>query len=827
MSSAFATTELELDLDQPINEQLLPTSQYHADPGELLDFNTAQTLDTKAWKPFEREQFQLGITSGFYWIKTSLRTSGNQSREIAFKLHHSLDNLSLKLSTRGEEPKIFPFGMGNQPSHQHEPNDAHSDAKVKPDHVQLRLLPNKTYYLLLRIQSTNPVVSGFRALDHEILIAEQQVLDSWLYAYLLVALLITIYSSASFLVTRDTAYLYHVSYLLSVMLYLLTDAGYISTWFGLYDLYLLHKIILISLTSGMISIMLFFKVMSSNFNQYSYVIKNIFNGLIYAGFLIVPILFVTPHDIAVKLLAIKLASILLLACYMVLTTPLSRIKKGFYEDYRSLLLRTTLIIFPPLALTHLLTRMGFIEVFWVTDYILFLGVFIKVFLIAGMLLLNLRHSKQAFRAEELTHRLSLMPNKVALERQLQETKDLAPQTLLQVWASGLDGLQTTLGTVIFHEFLVSFGQNIKQRFGETAFLTHSDNHTATKNHVFHSDQNTFILLCRQLNEEDQQAIVGIVEAAINTSLDPYYEHFSYKVFIGAHVFDSDHQNLETVIQKSALALSYGIKNSTQFNYYNEHIGFNEARSNRLITDFHNSLNDDEFFLLWQPQYDTRKNTISGVEVLARWKHSEYGMIGPDEFIPLLEKSHRISDLTKWVVNKVFNELPLLHQSAGNVEVSINLSTRDLSNTDLVELLDEKLVTHKHLVPYITMEITESMIIDDYKTVLANVNRLQERGFKVSIDDFGSGYASFAYLQSLPANELKIDKCYTDRYEEPRTLAILESVIDLAKNLNISIVVEGVESTQQIERFTKLGVHRLQGWALGKPMSLNDLILKAS
>ena len=99
---------------------------------------------------------------------------------------------------------------------------------------------------------------------------------------------------------------------------------------------------------------------------------------------------------------------------------------------------------------------------------------------------------------------------------------------------------------------------------------------------------------------------------------------------------------------------------------------------------------ESFFLLWQPQYDTKLEMISGVEVLARWDHPELGMIGPDEFIPLLEQSHRISDLTKWVINKVFADLPLLHASSGEVEVSINLSTRDLSNNELIEMLDMKL-----------------------------------------------------------------------------------------------------------------------------------------
>jgi len=828
MSSAFAMPSLVLDLDNPVNAQLLPASQYYIDTDESLDFSSAQRLDSATWKSFQRPQFKLGLISGFVWVKTTLRTTGSRNRDIALKLHHSLDSQRLRVSTRGEKAEQFSFGMGAEPTHNHTDNDGLISSKVKPDHVVIRLSPDKTYNLLLRSNSANPVVSDFRALDHETLLAEGQALDSWLYAYLLLTLFVTLYSCHLLLTTRDPAYLYHMSYILSVMLYLLTDTGYLIAWFELYDLQLLQKLTMLGLTSSLLSIMLFFRVINTGFNQYSSNIKILYNIFISANLLIILLVFLSSYELTIRLFTINASLVLLMACYLLLKTPYQVIVKGFFEDSRSVILRVTLLAFTPLAIVHLITRMGLINVNWLTNYILFLSVFIEIFLIAGMLLLNIRQSNKAFQMEELTNSLSSLPNHIAIERQLLKSNFFEPQALLQIWVSGFDSLQTTLGTEPFREFLASFGRKAEQQFSETTLLAHAQPADATSNRsLFHSDLNTFVILCRSLNQEDQHTIAEIVSNAINEAIDPYHEHFNFKVSIGAHIFEKNQSDFETIIQKSTLALSDGINNGIPFNYYTKHIGFSEARRNRLVGDFYHSLNQGEFFLLWQPQVDTQKKSICGVEVLARWKHPEYGMIGPDEFIPLLEQSHRISDLTVWVINTVFDQLPLLHQSAGKVEASINLSTRDLSNNDLVELLDMKLLRHADLVPYITMEITESMMIDDYQAVLSNVNKLQQRGFKVSIDDFGSGYASYAYLQSLPADELKIDKCYTDRFEEPRTSAILESVIELAQCLNITTVVEGIESTQQVELFTKLGVDRLQGWALGKPMSLDDLILKTS
>jgi len=201
------------------------------------------------------------------------------------------------------------------------------------------------------------------------------------------------------------------------------------------------------------------------------------------------------------------------------------------------------------------------------------------------------------------------------------------------------------------------------------------------------------------------------------------------------------------------------------------------------------------------------------------------LISPELFIPLLEQSDRICELSHWVIDEALQQLPSLHGRHPDIEISINLSPRDLIGNDLIEFLDEKLSSHAQLIPHITFEITETLLIDDYSAVLNNIEKLQSRGFQISIDDFGSGYTSFAYLQKLPANELKIDKIYTDSYLESSSNAILESMIFMAKRLNMRIVVEGIEHQQQVDLFKQLGAERLQGWMLDKPMPIKALLNK--
>ena len=166
-----------------------------------------------------------------------------------------------------------------------------------------------------------------------------------------------------------------------------------------------------------------------------------------------------------------------------------------------------------------------------------------------------------------------MPNDIALERLLKKSTFTTPVSLLQIWISGFDGLQTTLGTKAFCEFLEGFGKEAQNLLDETSLLSHTHTDLDSERSLFHSDQNTFILLCRQMNKEDHQTVIEIIETSINKTIDQFHEHFDFKVSVGAYIFDNAQQEFDVIIQNSVLALSEGIKNDTSFTYYTEHIGF--------------------------------------------------------------------------------------------------------------------------------------------------------------------------------------------------------------------------------------------------------------
>jgi EAL domain-containing protein (putative c-di-GMP-specific phosphodiesterase class I) len=206
----------------------------------------------------------------------------------------------------------------------------------------------------------------------------------------------------------------------------------------------------------------------------------------------------------------------------------------------------------------------------------------------------------------------------------------------------------------------------------------------------------------------------------------------------------------------------------------------------------------------------------------RWRHPRHGVMMPDRFIPLAERSGLIRSLTMFAVQTALAQARTWREAGMELTVSVNLSTRDLIDVSLPEeiagLLDEARVP-PHL---LELEITESVIMADPMRARGVVTRLREMGVKVAIDDFGSGYSSLGYLKSLPVNDLKIDKSFViNMMEDSGDLVIVQSTIELAHNLGLTVIAEGVESDETWRRLRTLGCDVAQGWLIGRPLPAAD------
>ena len=244
----------------------------------------------------------------------------------------------------------------------------------------------------------------------------------------------------------------------------------------------------------------------------------------------------------------------------------------------------------------------------------------------------------------------------------------------------------------------------------------------------------------------------------------------------------------------------------------------------LLTELRQAVELGELRLYLQPKLALATGSVAGAETLVRWQHPQRGLVPPMQFIPFAEQTGFIRVLTMWVFEEAARHWLALHAQGMSVVLSVNLSTRDLLDQELPQKFDALLTQHRVPAEAFCLEITESAIMDDPQRALGTLNRLSALGFKLSIDDFGTGYSSLAYLKRLPVDELKIDKSFVLSMETDQDDAkIVRSTIDLAHNLGLTVVAEGVENAKVWDLLRELNCDQAQGYHMGKPMPASDFV----
>ena len=251
-----------------------------------------------------------------------------------------------------------------------------------------------------------------------------------------------------------------------------------------------------------------------------------------------------------------------------------------------------------------------------------------------------------------------------------------------------------------------------------------------------------------------------------------------------------------------------------------------AATKELIFDedeLEKAIHDNQFVLYYQPKVLLKSGRMVSVEALARWHHPEAGVIKPVHFIPLMESSGLIAPMTTKMIDLALDQVRLWREQGRNIAVGVNLSAAILSNTDLPDMLIKK--TRDLNIPpeLLTLEITESSLIQNAALSLETLARFKLHGFSLSIDDFGTGYSSMQQLNRIPFSELKIDRSFVSNACHDKThKAIVEANISLAHNLNMKTVAEGVENIEDWQLLHELNCDLAQGYFIAKPMPADDI-----
>lgn len=295
------------------------------------------------------------------------------------------------------------------------------------------------------------------------------------------------------------------------------------------------------------------------------------------------------------------------------------------------------------------------------------------------------------------------------------------------------------------------------------------------------------------------------------------------VSVGIALYPEHADAPETLLQCADVAMYTAKQDQSGLAFYDAGRDQNSVRHLAMTGELRQAIEDGQLYFHYQPKLDLKTMRPCGVEALIRWQHPTHGFIPPDEFIALAEHTGLIDQLTIWIFHKTLTQLVEWHQDGREVSMSINLSARNLHDERLADFLGGMLEDWKVQPDWLTLEITESAIMIDPEQALAVVQRFHDMGVRLSLDDFGTGHSSLGYLKRLPIDELKIDKSFVfNMTEDQDDAVIVRSTIELAHNLGLKVVAEGIESEQHVQLLRGLGCEVGQGFHFSRPLPADEV-----
>jgi len=296
------------------------------------------------------------------------------------------------------------------------------------------------------------------------------------------------------------------------------------------------------------------------------------------------------------------------------------------------------------------------------------------------------------------------------------------------------------------------------------------------------------------------------------------------VSIGIAHFPRHGTDAVTLLRRADVAMYVAKREHKGFEEYDHRIDRYRQHHLSLLGELRQAIDSNELRLHFQPKIDLRTDDAKGVEALVRWVHPVRGVVPPTEFIPFAEQTGFIRHVTRWVIEAAFAQIQTWLALAVEIPVAINVSARDLSGTELPDLLDGAMRRHDVSPRLISLEITESALMEDPHHAARILARVRELGVGIAIDDYGTGYSALSYLTQLSVDCLKIDRSLISNLrQETRNAAIVRSTVQLGQNLGLTIVAEGVETPDQIELLRQFGCHQAQGFGVARPMPAEEVM----
>lgn len=338
------------------------------------------------------------------------------------------------------------------------------------------------------------------------------------------------------------------------------------------------------------------------------------------------------------------------------------------------------------------------------------------------------------------------------------------------------------------------------------------------------DEFTVILPEITLNSD----VTGIAQKILAELKTPFIlddQEVFISASIGISVFPDNGETIDTLIKSADIAM-YHVKweGKNGFRFYDPMMNAVFHQKLSMESDLRKAIETDQLSLYFQPQIHLKSRSVVGVESLARWNHPERGWISPVDFIPLAEETGLIAPLSEWMLHQACKHYSRWHEAGlGDIRLAVNVSAKAVENADFVRRILKPLQDFHIDTSILEIEITENLLIRDLETSIVKLRELGSHGVKIAIDDFGTGYSSLAYLQKFPISCIKIDKSFVHEIRSlNQEMPLINAITAIARGFHMDIVVEGVETIEQMQVLRALDCNVMQGFLFSKPLHASEI-----
>ncbi len=416
--------------------------------------------------------------------------------------------------------------------------------------------------------------------------------------------------------------------------------------------------------------------------------------------------------------------------------------------------------------------------------------------------------------------LTKLPNRHLFLEQLEWSLESVKRNrdklaLLSIELDQFDKINDTLGLYAGDDVLRDLAGRIGREVRKSDLLGHFGLDEDTTASLFHFEGGVFsLILCRLQREGDAALVARRLLEVVKKPMQIGQTELYLTASIGISTYPTEDVSSVALLQLASGARDHAKSNGgNMFQFSSRQINVTYQKRLSLEARLRKALDREEFVLHYQPILDVATNTITGVEALLRWQIQDRGLVPPNQFIPIAEETGLIVPIGEWVLAEACRQLETWRQEGlAPVDMAVNLSPAQFQNPNMLDVF-RRIIANSHIDPqYLTLEVTEGMLLEDIDTKIETMNRLKDLGLALAIDDFGTGYSSLSYLSQLPLDELKIDRSFfIHLFDDEKSRALVSSLIYLSRNLSLRTVAEGVETEEQLQFLKDEGCDQYQGF----------------